>query len=191
MISEILKRSVFVTAFLLSCQSAQATAQPENADGGDVFIEEENVAEPAEHHVMIETIVMLDGKKYVAEVEHVLYDSDELVSVYHQPDGTVSDPIPRRREFAIEVYLRPVGMKITDRWTALRLNAPRFEPNATTAVTGARAGTALAATARVTIFTATPWWPWISRPGKCSGTTSSSITTSGTGTIPRRRFSWI
>lgn len=130
MILKILNNSIFIAVLFFSGLAAPAAAQPEDADEDIVLIEEENIAEPVERRALIETTVTLDGKEYVAEVEHVLYDGEELVNVYHLTDGTVSDPIPRRKRYAIEVSLRPMDDANADPWVVLRLTAGQFEPNA-------------------------------------------------------------
>lgn len=89
---------------------------------------EDNVATPIERRVMLETTLTLNGVDYAVTAEHVLYDGDDLTRVFHYPHYT-SEPLPRRRQFAIEVSLKQTGAVDADEWTCVRLSAPRFELN--------------------------------------------------------------
>jgi hypothetical protein len=110
--THIIHSSIFALVVVTS-----ALGQPPAAD---------NVALPIERRVMLETTLMLNNQEYQVRVEHVLYDGDDLTTVYHYNNDPPSEPLRRRRQFAIEVLVKPAGAPEADRWTAFRTPTTPF-----------------------------------------------------------------
>ena len=125
-----MKQLIALAAIALTADAAPTSAQPERDREvwTSIALVEENIIKPVERRKLSESTVTLNTRSYMVEVQHVLYDN--LASVYHHTGVPISDPIPRRKKYAIEVSLRPVDDKNADPWIVLRLTAGQFEPNA-------------------------------------------------------------